>query len=313
MNTSVAVVVVTYRSEATIGLCVRALPAACEGLDTRGYVVDNASDDFTVDAARDAAESVRRRVPVEVVGRHSNAGFAVGANAGMNRALRSDPDWILFCNPDAVLPPGSVRGLVEAAAAWPRPAVVAPALVNLDGTPQPMVERTYRIGRVLAGMARIGGANRAKPAAESGEAFTADWVHGAVLLVSAELARAMNGWDEGYFLYAEDMDFCLRARKEGADVVVVPEIRVPHVSGASAALSGGEPFRAADRVAGLGRFLRKEHGAWASAIFAAATMATSLPAAIVEGSRGNGPEAELQRAKVRAALRVLAGRGPRRR
>lgn len=313
MKGSVAVVVVTYRSEATIGLCVRALPAACEGLDARGYVVDNASDDFSVDAARDAAESVGRQVPVEVIARHSNSGFAVGMNAGMNRALRTDPDWILFCNPDAILPPRSVRGLVDVATRWPRPAVVAPALVNLDGTPQPMVERTYRIGRVLAGMARIGGANRATPAPQSGEPVVVEWVHGAVLLVPTALARAMNGWDEGYFLYAEDMDFCLRARKEGADIVVAPEIRVPHVSGASAALSGGEPFRAADRVAGLGRFLRKEHGAWAAAAFGIATVATSLPAAILERSRGHGAEADLQKAKARAALRVLAGRGPRRR
>ena len=304
---------VTYRSEATIGLCLRALPAACEGFDARAYVVDNASDDFTLDAARDAAHSIRAQIPVDVIARHSNAGFAVGNNVGMNRALTTEPDWILFCNPDAIMPPGSVRGLVEAATAWPRPAVVAPALVNLDGSPQPMIERTYRIGRVLAGMARIGGANRATPPPHSGRPFTADWVHGAVLLVSAALAQKLGGWDEGYFLYAEDMDFCLRARQAGADVVVVPEVRVPHVSGASAALSGGEPLRAADRVAGLGRFLRKEHGTWAGIAFALATMATSGPAAVVERSRGNGAEAELQAAKARAAVGVLAGKRPRRR
>ena len=313
MSGSVAVVVVTYRSEATIGLCLRALASACEGIGARAYVVDNASDDFSLDAARDAAHAIREKVPVDLIARHTNAGFSAGNNAGMHRALAADPDWILFCNPDAILPPGSVTALVEAATAWPRPAVVAPALVNLDGSAQPMIERTYRIGRVLAGMARIGGANRATPAPHSGQPFTADWVHGAVLLVPATLAASLDGWDEGYFMYAEDMDFCLRARKAGADVVVAPEVRVPHMSGASAALSGGEPFRAADRVAGMGRFLRKEHGPWAAAAFAFATLATSVPAAAVERSRGHGSEADVQTAKARAALRVLAGRGPRRR
>jgi len=307
------VVTVTYRSEPTIGLCIRALPAACEGLEARAFVVDNASDDFSVDAARDAAAAIRSSVPTEVLPRHSNAGFAVGANIGMDRAMPSDPDWLLFCNPDAVLPPGSVAALVEVAKSWPRPAVVAPALINLDGSAQPMVERTYRIGRVLAGMARVGGANRASSAPTNGPPFTADWVHAAVLLVPTQIARSVGGWDEGYFLYAEDMDFCLRARQAGADVVVVPSVRVPHVSGASAALSGGEPFRAADRVAGLGLFLLKEHGRWASSLFGLATAATSVPAAVVERARGNLAQAEIQRSKARAGLRLLAGRRPRRR
>ncbi len=313
MSQSVAVVIVSYRSEPTIGLCIRALAAACEGVEARGYVVDNASDDFSVDAARDAAAAIQADVPVEVMPRHSNGGFSVGANLGMNRALATEPDWLLFLNPDAIMPPGSVRSMVDVATSWPRPAVVAPALVNLDGSPQPMVERTYRIGRVLAGMARIGGANRAKPVKEGVAPFASDWVHAAVLLVPTKLAQSIGGFDEGYFLYAEDMDFCLRARKAGADIVVAPSVRVPHVSGASAALSGGEPFRAADRVSGLGLFLRKEHGHWASALFGLATAATSLPASILDKSRGNDAQAEIQRAKARAGLRVLAGRRPRRR
>ncbi|HUR48110.1 MAG TPA: glycosyltransferase family 2 protein [Acidimicrobiales bacterium] len=308
---SVAVVTVTYRSEPTIGLCIRALPAACEGVEARAYVIDNASDDFSVDAARDAAAAIAGTVPTEVIPRHSNSGFAVGANIGMDRALPTDPDWLLFCNPDAVLPPGSVSALVEVAKSWPRPAVVSPALINLDGSPQPMIERTYRIGRVLAGMARIGGANRAVPAPEEGAPLSADWVHAAVLLVPARILRAMGGFDESFFMYAEDMDFCLRARQAGADIVVAPSVRVPHVSGASAALSGGEPFRAADRVSGLGLFLRKEHGRWASTLFGLATAATSLPAAVVRRSGGNVEEAELQRAKAVAGLRVVAGRRPR--
>ena len=313
MTDSVAIVSVTYRSEPTIGLCIRSLPAACEGVEARAYVVDNASDDFTLGATRDAAASVKASVPVDVIPRSSNSGFSVGANVGMAKALPHEPDWILFCNPDAVLPPGSVRRLVDVAKSWPRPAVVAPALVNLDGSPQPMVERTYRLGRVLAGMARIGGANRAQPAPESGPPYAADWVHAAVILAPTKLVQDIGGFDERYFLYAEDMDFCLRARAAGADIVVVPEVRVPHVSGASAALSGGEPFRAADRVAGMGLFLGKEHGRWASIVFGLATAATSLPAAAVERARGNVAAAEVQRAKAGAVLRVLAGRGTRRR
>lgn len=313
MSASVCVVTVTYRSETTIGMCLRALPAACEGLDADAVVIDNFSDDFTLEAARDAAAAIGATVPVVVVPRSSNAGFAVGANAGMRRGLERGADWILFCNPDAVLPPGSVAGLVAAAEAWPRAALVSPTLLNLDGSPQPMVERTYRLGRALAGMARIGGANRARPAPTSGAPVKVDWFHGAVVLAPGDLMRQLGGWDEGYFLYAEDMDLCLRAARAGADSVVVPTVQVPHISGASSILGGGEVARAADRVAGMGRFLNKEHGKWAASVFGLATTLTSVPAALVAKARGNDLLTRMQWAKARTGLRTAAGFGPKRR
>jgi N-acetylglucosaminyl-diphospho-decaprenol L-rhamnosyltransferase len=311
--TSLSVVTVTYRSEATIGLCLRALPAACEGLAADAFVVDNNSDDFTLDAARDAAAVIDEQVPVKLVPRSSNSGFAVGSNVGMQRALQSGAEWVLFLNPDAVLPPGAATRLIEVAQSWPRPALVAPALLNLDGTPQAMVERTYRVGRTLAGMARIGGANRAKPAPSDGPPVRVDWFHGAVVLASSELLRRLGGWDEGYFLYGEDMDLCLRAQRAGADCVVVPEVKVPHVSGASSLLGGGEVARAADRVAGMGRFLRKEHGRWAGVVFGVATMATSAPAALIGRARGDALATSMQWAKTRAGLRTALGLSPKRR
>lgn len=313
MSASVTVVVVTYRSENTIGMCLRALPAACEGLDADAVVVDNSSDDFTLDAARDAASAIEGSVPVAVVSRSSNAGFAVAANAGMQRGFQRQAEWILFCNPDAVLPPGSVKALVEAARSWPRPALASPALLNLDGSPQPMVERTYRLGRALLGMARIGGANRARPAPAHGEPQRVDWFHGAVVLAPSDLLRRIGGFDEGYFLYAEDMDLCLRATRAGADAIVVPSVRVPHISGASSVLGGGEVTRAADRVAGMGRFLAKEHGPWARSVFGLATTLTSIPAAGAARLRGDSLGFRMQVAKARAGLRTAAGAAPKRR
>ncbi len=313
MSTSVTIVVVTYRSETTIGMCLRALPAACDGLEADAVVVDNNSDDFTLDAARDAGSAIKASVGVSVIARGSNAGFAIGANVGMRRGLERGSDWILFCNPDAVLPPGSVASLIAAAEGWPRPAVVSPALLNLDGSAQPMVERTYRLGRALLGMARIGGANRARPAPLVGEPQRVEWFHGAVVLASSDLMRQLGGFDEGYFLYAEDMDLCLRAARAGADCVVVPSVRVPHISGASSILGGGEVARAADRVAGMGRFLHKEHGGWARSIFGLATTLTSVPAALVSRTRGDDLAVRIQLAKARSGLRAAAGFAPRRR
>lgn len=322
MTASVDVVIVTYRSEATIGLCLRALPAACTGLDARAVVVDNSSDDFTLESARDTIEALSGSMSIKLLARGSNSGLAVGANAGLAALARngtegkdSDDEWVLYCNPDAILPPGSVSALVEAAREWggANPAgLIAPALVNLDGTPQPMVERTYRLGRALAGMFRLGGINRPKHAPLEGPPIGVEWTHGAVVLMPLSVVKKLGGWDENYFLYAEDMDLCVRARAAGYDVIVVPEVRVPHTSGASAMLSGGEPVRAADRVRGMGRFLRLHQGRAAASAFGLASLLTSAAAAGVARGRSNSEATEIQTAKCKAALRVIlrSGGGP---
>ncbi len=276
MGADITAVIVTYRSAEMIEDCLRSLDGAGTSHSVRAVVVDNASDDGSVDVVARVASEIA--TPVEVVARGTNDGFGVGCNVGLARA---DGQWVLFLNPDTKCPPGALDALVATAEAHPRAGIVAPALVGRDGRVQPTLERVYRLGRVVLGLVRIGGANRPYPPPESGPPIEVPWVHAAAILMRVEVARSVHGFDERFFLYAEDMDLCARVRAAGWTVLVVPEVRVAHIGGASAAVAGGEAMVAGRRVHGMTLFLSVHQGRAAALVFAALTvMSASVMAAL---------------------------------
>jgi GT2 family glycosyltransferase len=295
--------VVTYRSADTIDACLRSLDGAGPRCRLRAIVVDNGSDDDSASAARRAASAVT--TPVEVVERRGNDGFAVACNEGLRAATGG---WVLFLNPDAVLRPGSVDALLDVASSNRSAAIVAPALVGADGRLQPTVERAYGLRRILLGLFRIGGANRAVAPPDGGPPIEVEWVHAAVILMPLDVARALGGFDERYFLYAEDMDLCTRARRAGHRVLVVPDVRVDHVGGASASRSGGDGPTAARRVIAFSRYVRAHDGRAAALLY---LLVTLLSAAAVAGATTmRGRPSTVHAAMVRAAALALVGRRP---
>ncbi|HUQ40252.1 MAG TPA: glycosyltransferase family 2 protein [Acidimicrobiales bacterium] len=302
-DAKVTAVVVTYRSADIVGACLRSLDAAAPVTRLRAVVVDNASDDGTVDVVRETAAAVT--TPVELKERPANDGFSVGCNVGLRRA---SGEWVLFLNPDAVLRPGVVDALVDVARANPSAAIVAPALVGSDGALQPTVERVYGLRRIVLGLFRVGGPNRAAVPPDGGEPIEVEWVHAAVILMPLAVARALGGFDERYFLYAEDMDLCTRARRAGHLVLLAPAIRVDHVGGASAARSGGDGPMAARRVDGFARYLRAHEGRAAAVAYLLVTLVSAAVMAAA-GAVRRRPSA-VHRAMVRAAALGLVGRRP---
>lgn len=304
--TVLTIVIVTYRSADTVAACLRSLGAALGTVRAEVVVVDNGSDDGTVDAVRDLIAELS--IPIALIERADNAGFAAGCNAGLEKA---SGDWVLFLNPDTVCPSGSLEALVDASRALPSAGLVAPALVAPDGNLQPTVERDYRLGRYLLGLVRIGGANRARPPPAAGPPVEVAWVHAAAALLPLGLARSLGGFDERFFLYMEDMDLCTRVRATGRAVVVVPEVRIHHVGGASGEVSGGAPVIAGRRVAGLATYLAVHQGRWAAAVFGVATAASATLVAATQALLRR-PAAEhwaMARAGARVALtRALSAR-----
>ena len=254
MAEAVTVVIVTYRSADTVEACVHSLIAQA----SRVIVVDNASPDRTPDVARSAN--------AEVVERSGNDGFARANNDGLRLVAT---DWVLFANPDTRWPPGTVAALVAAAVGRPDAGILSPALVDENGEPQPTVERFVRVADVLASMVRLRPAIRPEQPPAGGDLVSVDWVHGAAMLMPTALARKLDGWDERFFLFAEDMDLCARVREAGLSVLVAPEIRVHHVGGASMRVALGAPSTAGHRVTGLGQFLEKHQGKWARRVYGA--------------------------------------------
>lgn len=280
----VTAVVVTYRSGPTIEACLKSLSTASTSASFQIVVVDNASDDDTLTRIQASG------VPVTVVPRSTNAGFGTASNEGLARA---EGEWVVFANPDTWWHAGSIDRLVEVAASHEE-ALVCPALENSNGTLQPTVEVDLTVGRVLRGMLRLGRAVRPAVPPSSGPPVEVDWAHGAAMVLPVELAREVGGFDEGFFLFFEDLDLCWRVRQAGGVVLVAPEIRVGHVGGASMKRSGGETWVAGQRVRGLARYLAKRHGPRAARLYASIALVTY----------GLTPSA-LHRSMARAALDVL--------
>ena len=226
----VTAVIVNYNAGSHLLECVRSLRA--EGVDEI-VVADNASADGSLEALAEADPGV------VLVPTGANLGFGTGANRG---AVRAAGDALLVCNPDLVVEPGSVKSLVEALERDERLAIVGPLIENTDGTvyPSPRVfpQALDAFGHAFFGFVRPDNRftrryrmldlDRSRPAAD------VDWVSGSCFLARRSAWDELDGFDESYFMYAEDVDLCWRAHRAGWRVAFEPSARVVHVQGVSA-------------------------------------------------------------------------------
>ena len=249
-GTAVDVVVVTYNSRAQLRACIEPL---AELPEAHVIVVDNAS--------ADASLEVVRGLPVTAIQRESNGGFATGVNAGWRAG--SAPS-VLLLNPDARIDAVSLRTLIRVIDETPEAGAVAPRIVNDDGSLDhsqrrfPRLRSTYARALFLHRVFRTAAWTDELVRDEEASALrgSPEWVSGACVLVRREALAELNGLDEGFFMYSEDVDLCRRLRSAGYGVVFEPAAVVEHVGGASAPRAGLLPALAASRV----RYARKHHG-----------------------------------------------------
>jgi N-acetylglucosaminyl-diphospho-decaprenol L-rhamnosyltransferase len=243
----VSAVVVTFNSAQWIERCLESV---------RGYetiVVDHGSTDSTL-------EIVRRRFPDARVIEQENRGMGGGNNAGMRIA---SGQYFLLLNADAWVVGVGVEELARFAEAHPDAAVVGPRLSNPDGSLQrsarafPTLWRLsteYLFLRKLAPRSRI--LNRFYEGGfEHDEPREVDWLFGACLFVRRDAADQVGLFDEDFFMFSEETDWCYRFRQAGWSVWFFPGAEVVHVGGAS---HGGRLF--AENVRGHLRFLAKHRG-----------------------------------------------------
>ncbi len=264
---SMLIVIVNYRTAGLTIDCLRSLnadtrrPATC-----RVRVVDNASGDDSVARIRAAIahEGWGRWASVQPLDR--NGGFAFGNNAAIGDALRSQPrpDFVLLLNPDTVVRPGASEALVRFMAAHPRVGIAGSRLEDSDGKKQCSAHRVHSpLSQLLEG-ARLGLLSRlfaghvTSPPVRD-EPHACDWVSGASMMIRREVFTSIGMFDEAYFLYFEEVDFCCRAKRAGWDVWYVPTSRVVHLEGEATGIRGKQR-RAPYWFASRRRFFVKQYG-----------------------------------------------------
>lgn len=198
--------------------------------DHEVIVVDNASSDGTVEMVRESFPEVR------LLAWEQNLGFSAAVNAGAREATG---DVFLLLNPDAELPSGATRRMLSALQGRPDAWAMGFRQVDADGRfqlamgPKPglVVElaRKFVQDRLDRGDTALGSLiDRVSEAGQVG------WVAGSSLLVHRHAFEKVGGFDERFFLYFEDIDFCLRVTQAGGAVYYDPYVTIVHHRGQSA-------------------------------------------------------------------------------
>ena len=292
---SVAVVVLDWNGADDTLACVASVRASrWQPLDV--WVVDNASRHPVLD------EVVRRHPGVRTIANPANLGYAGGNNAGLRAALAAGADWVLVLNNDARLEPGTIDELLSVARTDPRIAAVGARILRLEEPGRLWMawgEVDYRQSLVqLIGQGEPDDGRFA-------EQRDVDWVSGCAILLSRRAIEAIGPFDEEYFAYHEEVDWCATARERGFRVVWAPRAVVLHRGQAS---SGGDTFvsrRQYLTARNMVRFVRR-HGSLRERLRFALWFGAMLPLSWVK--RRLRGEQEGVRLKLEGALDALRGR-----
>jgi hypothetical protein len=190
-----------------------------------------------------AAERLRRlglkHPRVRLVQWRGNIGFARGANLGAETARGRH---LVFLNPDALLQPGCIQSLLNAAKGQASPCVVGACVLNSDGseqrggrrgevTPVTTLMTLTQLALKSSKLRRFEIHREDEPTPTS--PIPVQTISGACFHASRADFEALGGFDDGFFLHVEDIDFCWRARQQGGTVLFDPRARVVHLGSTS--------------------------------------------------------------------------------
>ena len=241
---AVLVIILNYRTPDLTMDCLKSLVGEARDLpNIRVVVTDN-----------DSGDESNEKIPEKIVKENwawaefmplaRNGGFAYGNNFPIQQALESKalPPYVLLLNPDTVVKPGAIRALIEFMERHPDAGIAGSRLEDPDGTPQCSAFRFHTFWSELDHGLRLGLVTQllskwivAPPISDI--ACPTDWVAGASMIIRREVIEQVGLIDEGYFMYYEEMDFCLQAFRSKWKCWYVPESRVIHLVGQSSGVT----------------------------------------------------------------------------
>jgi N-acetylglucosaminyl-diphospho-decaprenol L-rhamnosyltransferase len=257
--------IINYRTaEMTLG-CVRSVLDDIGDHDVAVVVVDNASDDGSVEALSTWIDAQARPVPVTLVASVANTGFS----GGHNQAFRAvEAEFYLVLNSDGLLRPGFLSAILAAAAAHPAAGLIVPRIETAQGEVQ---TNCFRFPGLLSELDRGAASGpvtrllhrRTVSLGPDPDPGAVEWASFACILLRRSMIDAIGPMDEGYFLYFEDAEYCLRARRAGWRLVRAPGALMVHFRGGSGPVKALEKARRrlpAYYYRSRSRFMAQAHG-----------------------------------------------------
>jgi len=239
-----SIVILNYNSGDFLKKCLESIgKAEKDGFECEVIVVDNNSTDNSLKIIQNSKFKIQNdNLKLKIIKNKTNLGFAAGNNVGVKKA---NGRYILFLNPDTVVMPNTFREMIkfmdnnsQTGAATCRVELISGKLDEAchRGFPTPWnafchfsgLEKLFSKSRIFAG-------------------YTLGWksfdkIHeinsgvGAFLMVRKEAGDKLNWWDEDYFWYGEDLDFCYRIKKAGWKIYFVPKVKIIHYKGVSSGI-----------------------------------------------------------------------------
>ena len=239
----VSVIIVNYNVRDFLHQSLLSIQKALKGIHSEIFVIDNASDDGSV-------EMVGRRFPrIQLIANAANLGFAKANNIALKKARGK---FILLINPDTIVQEDTIRVMVEFLISHPEAGLAGCKILNPDGSFQPACRRSFPTPWVA--FTKIFGLSRLFPNIklfgkynltylDTGETYPVDAVSGSFMMVRKETLEQVGGLDESYFMYGEDLDWCYRIRQAGWRIFYVHSTQIIHYKGESTRRSSLDEIR----------------------------------------------------------------------
>lgn len=230
MSAMISTIIVNYNAGEFLRGCVDSLLNCPQEIEI--IVVDNASTDGSLDALSG--------LPcLQIIKNPANVGFATACNTGAR--IASAP-FLLFLNPDCAFQPGTLTELLDAMNLDERVGMAGGLLTNSDGTEQAGSRRAVPTPwRSFVRASGLGRFSERWPLLCSDfylhkqplpdHAIEVEAISGACMMIKRKAMQDVGEWDEGYFLHCEDLDYCMRFRQQGWQILFVPSAQIFHALG----------------------------------------------------------------------------------
>jgi len=229
----ISVIIVNYNVKAFLANALAAVERAVKGINGEIIVVDNASDDGSIEMLREKFPTVR------LIVNERNIGFGAANNLAMQQARG---EFFLLLNPDTVIQEDTIRTLLDTMIRNPTVGMVGCKVLNPDGTLQLACRRSFPTPWVA--FTKISGLSSLFPRSKifgkynltylsPDEHHEVDAISGSCMFVRRTVYEQIGGFDEQFFMYGEDLDWCYRIKQAGWSVWYVPSTQIIHYKGES--------------------------------------------------------------------------------
>ncbi|WP_337872292.1 glycosyltransferase [Ignavibacterium sp.] len=231
--TDLSIIIVNYNVKEFLKNLLHSILKASQSLSTEIIVVDNASTDGSV-------EMLKEKFPdVKLIANKENLGFGKANNIGLKHATGK---YILLINPDTLVAEDTFTKLIQFFQNHPEAGMVGCKILNPDGTLQLACRRSFP--GPWTSFTKVTGLSTLFPKSklfarynltylDENQTYEVDAISGSFMMMRKEVYDMFGGFDEQFFMYGEDLDFCYRIQKAGFKIFYVHTTQIIHYKGES--------------------------------------------------------------------------------